>query len=390
MSFDSFYKLLTDVFVTLLNLIQRAATIHELISEIAHNCEKDGMKIGITSIAVTAGKAQDLNEQMRSSSKNLLASTPKRARANTRSLARKKMTEEIDDLGSFDEISVSQPGKSAANLFAAELNENNIPKQKDSESSGPSTILQNINESSDALFAACELAHIRCAKLLTIRAEQNTQLNSFHFFKLFGSTWEFLSASESLSGRMCFPLKGCILNQAKLYINHFHDEKSKQMALLIENEQWIQADIPIDFQHITEQLQLTPRNKAPYEDEEQDEEEEEEEEDLEFDLTASTITGTSKISASQSNLSGEKTLKYLQVDGGKYYVVGSVLMFLKTLTDYVTCAEKLPSLVPEILNRIIELLKVFNSRVCQVILGGAAMSSAGLKSITSRHIGTII
>eukprot|EP00842_Homolaphlyctis_polyrhiza_P003858 jgi/Hompol1/4473/HPOL_001732-RA len=50
------------------------------------------------------------------------------------------------------------------------------------------------------------------------------------------------------------------------------------------------------------------------------------------------------------------------------------------------CAENLPVLATDVLNRILELLKLYNSRTCQVILGAGAMRSAGLKNITARHI----
>ncbi|KAK3847864.1 MAG: Vps54-like protein-domain-containing protein [Linnemannia gamsii] len=42
--------------------------------------------------------------------------------------------------------------------------------------------------------------------------------------------------------------------------------------------------------------------------------------------------------------------------------------------------------VLNVMQRIIELLKLFNSRTCQVILGAGAMRSAGLKNITAKHL----
>jgi vacuolar protein sorting-associated protein 54 len=39
------------------------------------------------------------------------------------------------------------------------------------------------------------------------------------------------------------------------------------------------------------------------------------------------------------------------------------------------------------MSRVIEFLKGFNSRTCQVVLGAGAMRSAGLKNITAKHLG---
>jgi vacuolar protein sorting-associated protein 54 len=43
-------------------------------------------------------------------------------------------------------------------------------------------------------------------------------------------------------------------------------------------------------------------------------------------------------------------------------------------------------LTTDTMSRIIEFLKAFNSRTCQVVLGAGAMRSAGLKNITAKHL----
>ena len=57
------------------------------------------------------------------------------------------------------------------------------------------------------------------------------------------------------------------------------------------------------------------------------------------------------------------------------------------LADYLRVIVNLPTLVTETMSRVIELLKAFNSRTCQVVLGAGAMRSAGLKNITAKHLG---
>ena len=39
-----------------------------------------------------------------------------------------------------------------------------------------------------------------------------------------------------------------------------------------------------------------------------------------------------------------------------------------------------------IFHRVAELLKLFNSRTCQLVLGAGAMQVSGLKSITAKHL----
>jgi vacuolar protein sorting-associated protein 54 len=56
------------------------------------------------------------------------------------------------------------------------------------------------------------------------------------------------------------------------------------------------------------------------------------------------------------------------------------------LTDYLKVIVNLSLLTTDTMSRIIEFLKAFNSRTCQVVLGAGAMRSAGLKNITAKHL----
>lgn len=57
------------------------------------------------------------------------------------------------------------------------------------------------------------------------------------------------------------------------------------------------------------------------------------------------------------------------------------------LRDYLRVIVNLSMLTTDTMSRVIEFLKAFNSRTCQVVLGAGAMRSAGLKNITAKHLG---
>jgi hypothetical protein len=59
---------------------------------------------------------------------------------------------------------------------------------------------------------------------------------------------------------------------------------------------------------------------------------------------------------------------------------------LPLLTDYLKVIVNLSLLTTDTMSRVIEFLKAFNSRTCQVVLGAGAMRSAGLKNITAKHL----
>lgn len=70
----------------------------------------------------------------------------------------------------------------------------------------------------------------------------------------------------------------------------------------------------------------------------------------------------------------------------KFPAVHSLLVFLSLVEDYVDLSSQLPALTLDSLHRLLELLTLFNSRVCQLVLGAGAMHLAGLKSITATHL----
>lgn len=89
--------------------------------------------------------------------------------------------------------------------------------------------------------------------------------------------------------------------------------------------------------------------------------------------TATAITSTSS--------------KHLHIEDRTYYAVTATTEVLTLLMDYLRVVVNLSMLTTDAMSRVIEFLKSFNSRTCQVVLGAGAMRSAGLKNITAKNLG---
>ena len=74
------------------------------------------------------------------------------------------------------------------------------------------------------------------------------------------------------------------------------------------------------------------------------------------------------------------------VDGRKYHVVWSCLLLLEIAIQFLTCATHFPTLAKEVLLRIAELLRLFNTRANKLVLGADAMRLTRLKRITAKHL----
>ena len=88
----------------------------------------------------------------------------------------------------------------------------------------------------------------------------------------------------------------------------------------------------------------------------------------------------------QSGSSAPNT-KHIRIEDKAYYAVSATSEVLVLLLDYLKIIMNLSTLTIDTMSRVIEFLKAFNSRICQVVLGAGALRSAGLKNITAKHLG---
>ena len=156
LSFDDFFKLISSVFLVLLQLQRRIALVHEIITRLLKENERNGVQIG------------------------------------TDNMAQKEAME---------------PGKP---ILSVQPSSSDVFKGVNN---GPPRYGQFVTDSADILFAASDLAHVRCGKLLTLRGEQNSQLNSKDFFKLFEITCWFVNTGEWICQRTCIGLRGTLMTQ---------------------------------------------------------------------------------------------------------------------------------------------------------------------------------
>lgn len=91
--------------------------------------------------------------------------------------------------------------------------------------------------------------------------------------------------------------------------------------------------------------------------------------------------------SNKQSCSAAPTAKYIHIEERPYFCVSATGVVLGLLSEYLKLVVNLPMLNTDTMSRVIEFLKAFNSRTCQVVLGAGAMRSAGLKNITAKHLG---
>ncbi|RIB02898.1 Vps54-like protein [Gigaspora rosea] len=402
MTFDAFLNTLLSIYAILLEGIKRIAIYNELFSDILTDAQKISLGIHFDTFENekdSSNKDPQVNDDSKSQKETdaKISDAKTQIESNTTSGKSKISTalKITTGIKSIIQKTQSLALKSSSSLLDSQ------PKKPESVSSpskpeikldSNSQYTQSVSDSSQIVFAAADLAHVRCAKLIAVRADQNAQLNQKDFYRLFNVTWAFVLECESLCGRMCYGLRGTIISQAKAFLTHFHMEKTKQEATLVENEQWIQAGVPIDFQRIVDRIIAASTNglsifkDSPFNHLSPPASPVFPSSDSQFGHNNDIANGTDEKDRIQNNPPVQSSNRQIFVEERKFFLVGCSLLLLKMIDDYLKCMVNIPVLTTETMNRIVELLNLFNSKTCQVILGAGAMHSAGLKNITAKHL----
>ncbi|XP_077461128.1 vacuolar protein sorting-associated protein 54 isoform X2 [Stigmatopora argus] len=213
-------------------------------------------------------------------------------------------------------------------------------------------VLNNVRE---LLHAASDISHDRCVKLLTARAKDGSleRISSAEFVGLSVAVEDFAKETEVLCGRRSVSLRGALQSQADRFVHRFHDERKTKLSLLLDNERWKQAEVPVEFQELVDSM-----------------------------ADGTIALAVRKVAGPDERKPGD----FLLVKGHKFAVVGTVLLLIRIFLEYCQCVNDIPAVATDMLTRLADLLKHFNSRSCQLVLGAGALQVVGLKTITTKNL----
>lgn len=162
---------------------------------------------------------------------------------------------------------------------------------------------------------------------------------------------DFTRTCHEICGKQCTALRSAFKAQASKFIQRFHFERKSKLSSLLENERWKQAEVGQEYQILIGYIY--ENKKFPME-------------------------------LSNRDVKRIKEVKNFILIGDEHYaVVGTALVLCQMIGEYCRIASELTVLSGTIGRQLAELLRHYNSRCCQLVLGAGAMQVAGLKTITS-------
>ena len=217
---------------------------------------------------------------------------------------------------------------------------------------------------SDAVLALTDAAQGAVARAIASLTKGCTLAE---FSNVCDAADDFLERAERLGGgRRCLALRATLAAQCKDLFAARHAAFAAKLGVVLEAETWTAATpVPPEFQRVLDDVVSFAAAGREGNEESGD---------------ASVTTN-----GDASSRAGANALMFPNT-GERVVPVGASLALLKMLRDHVASAARFPSLAPTAVHKTAELLRVFNARTAALVLGAGAMRTAGLRSITAKHL----
>ena len=214
-----------------------------------------------------------------------------------------------------------------------------------------------------AVASGAELASKSVAELLRLRKEAHALLKLDEMKALWDSCLKFITQIEGYSGAKAVSLRSTMVGQAKAFLDHTHTSNMSALVAALDSERWTQCEVSSERQASLTRL-CTGRA-----------------------IVASKALGSPADLGGQSSSEKKPTA---DVEGVSYKVVWSCLLLNEMIMTNLSAAALFHSLAANVVAKISELLRLFNTRSTQLILGaGAIHSAARLKSINAKHLSLV-
>merc|ERR1712078_538100 len=80
-------------------------------------------------------------------------------------------------------------------------------------------------------------------------------------------------------------------------------------------------------------------------------------------------------------------MSHLHIGRHRVLAVSSVLALVQVMGQYLLFLKSVPELASEAAHRVLDALRLFNARSCDMVLGGRAVEVAGIRAVSLSHLG---
>lgn len=246
---------------------------------------------------------------------------------------------------------------------------------------------------SSLLGQAVDAVHTQVNRILKVRNEQTIRLPPARFLRYFRLNRLFVDECEAVSGRSGQALKGIINAQIGGFVQVLGQSETERVAKMLDGESWDAKDFSEEGQtHLQQILMCIEKDPPEWLSAKPLWEHLSTSEELNTSNDSNHLTvpnGTTNGAATPAMTPGGSKAppRPARLDENTaYIIVPSTGSLLPTITLLLSLTTNLPSYTPQLATALLDVLRTFNSRTHQLILGAGATKIAGLKNITTKHL----
>ncbi|KAF1918870.1 Vps54-like protein-domain-containing protein [Ampelomyces quisqualis] len=232
---------------------------------------------------------------------------------------------------------------------------------------------------SSLLGQAVDAAQTQITKLLKVRSEATANLPLERFLRYLNLCRLFADECEAVSGRSGAALKSIVNNHITEFVSKFGDFEKQELAKAMDSDRWEPKDFEADDTEVLARVLKGMESDPPCWSETGH---------VLRKIQEPTTNGSTTTNGTSEEKPKEKgkTTTPAIIDEENYTISGSSTFVLRGIERFEILLSAMPSITSEVSGSLCEYIKLFNSRLCQLILGAGAMHSAGLKNINTKHL----
>jgi len=238
---------------------------------------------------------------------------------------------------------------------------------------------------SSLLGQAVDAAQTQITKLLKVRSEATAHLPLERFLRYFHMCRLFADECEAVSGRSGAALKGVVNTHINDFVAKFGDVEKQELAKAMDSDRWEPKDFDTNDNEVLARILKGMESDPPSWSDTGDVLSPIKEPPTTITTTTTSPPTNGDTSDEKPKERGRTTLPAI-IDESPYMISHSSTVILRGIERFEILLSTIPSMTSEVSTSLCEYIKLFNSRLCQLILGAGAIHSAGLKNINTKHL----
>lgn len=234
--------------------------------------------------------------------------------------------------------------------------------------------------SKSCITAACTHALKDTLNLMKFRVESNIHMDLVDMKRLWRITLDFIGYTEKIARTPSnFDFKSFLTAQSKSFLYQLHETYKAKLQTTLEAEKWQQCDVLPRYQQLLTDLssgKIFAKSKQG-------------KSGASVNALAGAATVETPRHSASSGVPGPhlgKDIVPARVDDKIYRVPWSVLLLIEQVVNILDISESYSDMNLDIISKIVVLCELYDQKTDKLVLGAEAMQSAGLKSITAKHL----